>query len=488
MEAKEKEPRAPRAGRPNIRHDSFRGSFLEDHQQFKSSQNRKDQVRDGVVEAVPPLLEAPTVNGKRMSVPSRIKDSGVVYSMSHRNCQPLPSDPSKLVATLFYKSQDPVHPHFHPDTSPHPRPTDRLPSPMVAEGAAPTLDMAMYPLEPPAPEPEPLDHLYGPYVSQLCLTHFLQVLDDLPTPYSRISSSHRCLDSQIHPRVMEVTFSPAPDPNYLTFEDLRKHENIWRFEREWNVEVVLQQENIYRRYKRLAVFDMDSTLIQQEVIDEIAKFVGVEKEVSVITHPRYSSHFPQLISSHQQITARAMNGELDFSASLKARVSLLKGVPATVFDQLKPHITITPGARDLCRALKKLGFKLAVLSGGFQPLADWLKAELGLDYAFANHLEDDRTSLLGTLSPDFPVVDGARKAQILKQLAAENGILLSQVLAVGDGANDLPMMRAAGLGLAWRAKSKVQLEAPTRLNGQSMVDILFLLGLCQAEVDELLAV
>ncbi|EEP75654.1 phosphoserine phosphatase [Uncinocarpus reesii 1704] len=192
-------------------------------------------------------------------------------------------------------------------------------------------------------------------------------MEELSTPYHRMSSSHRCLDREDHPRVVEVTICPPPSPEYLTFTDMRKHECIWRFEREWNVEVVLQQESVFRRHKRLAVFDMDSTLIKQEVIDEIARFIGVEKEVS-------------------EITARAMNGELDFSASLKARVSLLKGVPADVFEKLKSIITIAPGARELCRALKRLGFKMAVLSGGFQPLAEWLAEELSLDYAFANHV------------------------------------------------------------------------------------------------------
>jgi len=273
-----------RAGRPMLRHSSMTGgSYIKDHQNYRPSDN--DHSIDSIVQSVQQskiTTNGSTVNGHHgSSMPSRIKDSGIVHSMSHRNCQPGPDDSEKLVATLFYKSQSPRHPHIHPDSLPHPS-TDNLPKPTVPSGAAPTVDMTLYPLEPPAPEPEPLDHLYGPYISQICLTYFLQILDELQTPYQRTTSSHRCLDSQTHPRVMEITFSPPPDPEYLTFDELRRHESIWRFEREWNVEVILQKENVFRKHKRLAVFDMDSTLIQQEVIDEIARFVGVEKQVSVV--------------------------------------------------------------------------------------------------------------------------------------------------------------------------------------------------------------
>lgn len=156
-------------------------------------------------------------------------------------------------------------------------------------------------------------------------------------------------------------------PENLSITDLRRHEDIFAFEQKWNVEVILQPNNLYRRYRRLAVFDMDSTLIQQECIDEIAKSVGVSDKVSAIT-------------------ARAMNGELDFEQSLRERVRLLKGVPGSVFDELKPKLTLTPGAKELCKALKRLGYKMAVLSGGFQPLAEYIKDQLGLDYAYANEV------------------------------------------------------------------------------------------------------
>ncbi|KAJ5639218.1 Phosphoserine phosphatase [Penicillium longicatenatum] len=419
-------------------------SFLQDHQQYKPPLS----VSQNIGEVLGSQLSEVSINPISPD-PERVHDSGVTHSIFNHQANPLETGTPRIVATIFYKSSKPVHPHFHPDSSPNPAAGEQLPLPHVPEGSAPTEDMDKFPREPPAPEPEPLDHIYGPYVSQLCLTNFLQVLESLPTPYQR-------------------HILPPPDPKYLSFEDLRKHESIWRFEREWNVEVVLQQESVFRRHKRLAVFDMDSTLIENEVIDEIAKFIGVEKEVS-------------------EITERAMNGELDFAASLKERVSLLKGVPADVFEKLKSVITIAKGARELCAALKMMGYKMAVLSGGFQPLAEWLAEQLGLDYAVANHLEIDTETqtLTGKLVESKPIIDAAQKRSLLKSIAAENNIPISQTLAVGDGANDLLMLHEAGLGVAWRAKSKVQLEAPTRINGESLVDILHLFGLEKEDILEL---
>ncbi|KAJ5707579.1 Phosphoserine phosphatase [Penicillium malachiteum] len=437
-------------------------SFIQDHQQYKPP----PAINQTIGEVLGSQLdESLTIANPIHPDPERVHDSGVIHSIFNHHTNQLATGTPRIVATIFYKSSNPVHPHFHPDANTS---GDKLPSPRVPEGSAPTNDLEKIPREPPVPEPEPLDHIYGPYVSQLCLTNFLQTLESLPTPYQRMNTSHRCLDRDAHPRVVEVTFSPPPDPEYLSFDDLRKHESIWRFEREWNVEVVLQKESVFRRHKRLAVFDMDSTLIENEVIDEIAKFIGVEKEVS-------------------EITERAMNGELDFSASLKERVGLLKGVPADVFDKLKSVITIAKGARELCAALKVLGFKMAVLSGGFQPLAEWLAGQLGLDYAVANHLEIDpeTQTLTGKLVENKPIINAEMKRTLLKSIAAENNIPLSQTLAVGDGANDLLMLHEAGLGVAWRAKPKVQLEAPTRINGESLVDILHLFGLEKEDIVEL---
>lgn len=277
---------SPRFDRPILRHSSLSGgSFIQDHQQYKGSPPVAHTIGD--------VLQASEHSDISHSVfkidpvrPSsaKVRESGIVHSIFPQSPNHFPAGTTKLVATIFYKSAEPVHPHLHPDSSAASGSHVRLPSPSVPVGSAPTIDIEKLPREPPAPEPEPLDHLYGPFVSQLCLTNFLQILEGLHTPYQRINSSHRCLDQEEHPRVVEVTVSPLPNPEYLSFTDLRKHEMIWRFEREWNVEVVLQQESVFRRYKRLAVFDMDSTLIQNEVIDEIAKFVGVEKEVSVRCH------------------------------------------------------------------------------------------------------------------------------------------------------------------------------------------------------------
>jgi len=217
---------------------------------------------------------------------------------------------------------------------------------------------------------------------------------------------------------------------------------------------------------KLAVFDMDSTLIDQEVIDELARSIG-------------------LVSAVSAITTRAMNGEIDFSQSLIERVALLKGVRADVWDSLKTDgsITIAKGAQELISGLKAMGVKTAVVSGGFLPMASWLKEQLGLDYAFANHLlvappteEVPYEHLSGFLDLEKGIVDAEEKRRVLLRLAKEEGVDVGQTIAVGDGSNDLLMMRAAGLGVAWRAKAKVQERAPGRLNGESLEELLYLFG------------
>ncbi|WPH01727.1 putative phosphoserine phosphatase, HAD superfamily [Acrodontium crateriforme] len=242
------------------------------------------------------------------------------------------------------------------------------------------------------------------------------------------------------------------------------------------VELVIQPSALYAAHKTpgLAVFDMDSTLIQQEVIDELARAVGFYDKVAAITEA-------------------AMRGEApytDFEVSLRARVALLNGVPTSIWEQLKQGIiTFAPGAPELIRVLKALGWKTAVLSGGFTPLAYWVKDTLGLDYAFANQLVADNSKhvLTGELVADAPIVHGEKKRELLLQLANENKIPVAQVIAVGDGSNDLPMMGAAGLGVAFNAKPKVQDAAPARVNSKSLLDVMHVLGYNQAAVDDILA-
>lgn len=235
---------------------------------------------------------------------------------------------------------------------------------------------------------------------------------------------------------------------------------------EGGVDLALQREGLVRRVKRLVVFDMDSTLVQGEMIDELARARGCVEQVA-------------------HITERAMQGEIDFVDSLRERVSLLEGTPVEVLDQVYRDMTLTPGARELVRVLKRLGYRLAVISGGFTFFTNRLKAELGLDYAYANTLEviDGRLTgrVLGT------IVDGQRKADLLVALTQTEGVALDQVIAIGDGANDLPMLGLAGLGVAFNAKHAVRQRADHAINRLRLDAILFLLGISEAERVALLA-
>ncbi|OVF04866.1 putative phosphoserine phosphatase [Clavispora lusitaniae] len=226
---------------------------------------------------------------------------------------------------------------------------------------------------------------------------------------------------------------------------------------------IIFQDAKTRRDKKLFVFDMDSTLIYQEVIELIAAYADIEDKVA-------------------EITERAMNGELDFNESLKARVLLLKGIDATtLWDELKVKITLTKGAKELCKALKSLGVIMAVCSGGFIPLASHVKEVLGLDYAYANTLGLDNENKLDGTTRGY-VVNGDKKAELLLEIAKTHNIDVSSAVAVGDGANDLKMMSVAGWGVAWNAKPKVQKEAPCCLNTTSLKDILYIMGFSDDEI------
>jgi phosphoserine phosphatase len=222
------------------------------------------------------------------------------------------------------------------------------------------------------------------------------------------------------------------------------------------VDLAFQQDNMYRRNRRLVAFDMDSTLVEAEVIDELAKLAGVGEQVSAITE-------------------RAMRGEIDFSESFRTRVALLEGLEESALARVAEQLKITEGAEHLISTLRALGYKTAILSGGFTYFARHLQARLGIDYIFANELDTAGGRVTGKISGT--IVDGARKAELLRQLANEQGIDLQQVIAVGDGANDLPMLSIAGLGIAFRAKPLVQQSAEQSISTLGLDAILYLLGI-----------
>lgn len=230
------------------------------------------------------------------------------------------------------------------------------------------------------------------------------------------------------------------------------------------VDVAIQKENLYRRSKRLVVFDMDSTLIQGEVIDELAELVGKKDEVSALTK-------------------RAMEGEMDFQESLLRRVSLLRGLSRKELDYVYSQMKLSPGADRLIRVLRRLGYRIAIISGGFSYFVERLKNELGVHYAYANTLEMDGDTVTGRLQG--LIVDGRRKADLLELLAQQEGVLLDQVIAIGDGANDMQMLKKAGLGIAFNAKAFTKAMVGTSITHKSMDSILYLLGITDRDIAEM---
>jgi phosphoserine phosphatase len=232
---------------------------------------------------------------------------------------------------------------------------------------------------------------------------------------------------------------------------------------ELGVDVAVSPGGLMRFATKLVVMDVDSTLIQQEVIELLGAKAGVQSEIA-------------------KITEAAMRGELDFEASLRARVALLKGLPASVLVDVQSEITLTPGARTLVRTLKKLGHHIALVSGGFEPVIAPLANELGIDHMRANNLEIVDGKLTGALTG--PIIDRAGKATALREFAAEHNVGLDQTIAIGDGANDLDMIAIAGMGIAFNAKPAVKAAADSSLSAPYLDSVLYLMGISREEVEE----
>ena len=222
------------------------------------------------------------------------------------------------------------------------------------------------------------------------------------------------------------------------------------------VDISFQRDDIYRRCRRLICFDMDSTLIETEVIDELAERAGVGDKVRAITE-------------------RAMRGEIDFRESFTERVALLKGLDVSVMEEIARHLPFTEGLERMMTILKRVGFKTAILSGGFTYFGNYLRQRFGFDYVYANELEIADGRLTGRCIGE--IVDGRRKAELLRLLCQFENINIAQSIAVGDGANDLPMLSLAGLGIAFHAKPKVKATAGQSISTIGLDGILYFLGL-----------
>lgn len=231
-----------------------------------------------------------------------------------------------------------------------------------------------------------------------------------------------------------------------------------------DIDIAVQEDGIYRRNRRLIAFDMDSTLIKTEVIDELAIEAGVGEQVA-------------------DITARAMAGELDFKESLRLRVSLLEGLPESALQTVAARLPLTEGVEHLFETLNRLGYKTAILSGGFSYFGEVLKSKLSVDYVYANNLEIIDGKLTGRVLD--PIVDAERKASLLRELAEQQGVSLKQTIAVGDGANDLAMLDVAGLGIAFHAKPLVRESAGHSISNLGLDSLLYLMGIRDAEVHDI---
>jgi phosphoserine phosphatase len=302
--------------------------------------------------------------------------------------------------------------------------------------------------------------LIGRYLTGEQLSKVTSVISEQGLNIDKITriSGRRHLTNSDNNVMAVVEFSVRGVPR----DEDKLKKDFLQISKETGIDLAFQEDNIYRRNRRLVCFDMDSTLIQTEVIDELARCAGVYDEVSAITES-------------------AMRGEIDFKESFTKRVALLKGLDVSVMKEIAERLPLTEGAERLFRTLKKYGYKTAILSGGFNYFGNFLKSKLGIDYVFANELEVEDGKLTGRYVGE--IVDGAKKADYLKLLAFKEDLHLEQCIAVGDGSNDLPMIQLAGLGIAFHAKPKVKANAQHAISENGLDTILYMIGFRDREIN-----
>lgn len=297
-----------------------------------------------------------------------------------------------------------------------------------------------------------------------------EVTPDHMARVAKVISGHGLNIDEIHRQSGRVPLDPALDQHRRCVELVVRGEPrdehtmksaFMEISHESGVDIAFQRNNVFRRNRRLVVFDMDSTLIQHEVIDELAKEAGVGEQVAAITES-------------------AMRGDIDFKESFRQRLALLKGLDASVLETIAQRLQLTEGTERLFANLKALGYKTAIVSGGFTFFGQHLQQKLGIDYVYANELEITDSRVTGRVAGE--IIDGQRKAELLKEIAVKEHINLEQVIAVGDGANDLPMLEAAGLGIAFHAKPIVKANARQAISTLGLDGILYLIGLRDYEI------
>ena len=282
-------------------------------------------------------------------------------------------------------------------------------------------------------------------------------IDNITRLSGRISLEKEILKNSMASIQLSVTGKP------LNPQQMRS--DFMEISSKTNIDISFYVDNVYQKHRKLVVFDMDSTLIQAEVIDELAKLAGVGKQVA-------------------KITKSAMQGEIDFKQSFRKRVSLLKGIKADELAKVVKQLPLTEGAEFLSKSLKSLGYKLGILSGGFTFMGEYLKQLLNFDYLYANELEIKDGIVTGDVVGE--IVDGEKKAELLQKIAKKEKIHIEQTIAVGDGANDLPMISIAGLGVAFHAKPVVQKKALNVISNVGLDGLLYLIGIREREINKII--